>query len=609
MERRRAWCAALLAAALSACSSSGGSLPTAQQPASAPVGLANAAAVTAPYPQSAPMGVRLYVHLPLRNSGALDQLIEQQSTRGSALYHHWLTPAQFREQYGPTAQDLQSAAAVLKSDGFQTTITSQGVVADAPQATVERTFGIHLARRVNALSRSHVGLSTLSADRAPVLPSALVKLGAHVAAFAPLPQAQSDAMRVQSQSATPDNRYSAYGGYWFDDLKQAYRYPAVFVADGKGETIAIVAASNYLSSDMATYFHHENVAVPNIELRPVDGGPPAFDPSNTDSEEVTTDIQEAGGSAPGAKLLVYGAPDATVVPSFIDMYAAIVDDNEADVVGTSFGLCELDFTPAYNGGQDFTYLFQDFHDLFRQGNAQGITFLNASGDFGALGCTDPSGTNAIFGVEWPANDPDVTAVGGTNLETTYDPPSLSSAYVSENAYSDPIAPGPGIPNGLIFGSGGGKSTYWRRPLYQFGSGTGSPMRTVPDIAMHMGGCPIIAVMPCAPGRSFDIAVFDGAFLGLIGTSESAQEFTGLQAIQDERLGTRVGNANYLIYLLAAVHGFGRSEIFHDNIPGNNGYPSHPGYNLVVGNGTPKGADYVFDPFGPFAGTPQTPSNP
>jgi hypothetical protein len=50
-------------------------------------------------------------------------------------------------------------------------------------------------------------------------------------------------------------------------------------------------------------------------------------------------------------------------------------------------------------------------------------------------------------------------------------------------------------------------------------------------------------------------------------------------------------------------------VFHNNIPGNNGYPSHYGYNYVVGNGTPYGAQYALDPFGPLAGLPQTKSNP
>lgn len=581
--------------------------PGSQQVGAQAIQQAGGAAQVAPnLLQTAPVGVRTYIHLPLRNSDQLDQLIREQSTQGSALYHHWLTPAQFRETYGPTAQSLTATATYLSAEGFKTTITSQGVIADAPQATVERTFSIHLMNRVSALSTTRGGIAPLAADRTPTLPTQLSTLGAHVAAFAPLPPAQPQLMMVNKQgSSTPLNRYGQYGPYWFDDLKQAYHYPSYTLGSGTGHTVAILAVSNYLQSDMSLYFGHELLPVPNILLRSVDGGPAAFDPASGASDEVSLDIQQVGGSAPGANIIVYGAPDASIAPSFIDMYTAIVEDDLADVASSSFGLCELYFTAAYNGGYDFTYLFQDFHDIFRQGNAEGITFVNASGDGGARNCLDPTASFAVYGILWPANDPDVTAVGGTNLQTSYKAGTLDSAYVSENAYDDKFAPGSAAP-GSVFGSGGGKGTYWKRPVYQNLVDTDSAYRTNPDLAMHMGGCPVGSVQPCSPERSSDVAAIGGYFYLLIGTSASAQEFAGLQALQDQALHSRVGNANYLIYTLAAT---APHVIFHDNIAGFNGYPSHVGYNWVVGNGTPRGAEYVFDPLGPFAGVPQTASNP
>jgi hypothetical protein len=74
-------------------------------------------------------------------------------------------------------------------------------------------------------------------------------------------------------------------------------------------------------------------------------------------------------------------------------------------------------------------------------------------------------------------------------------------------------------------------------------------------------------------------------------------------------GGRAGNVNNVIYELAALGTLGNGPIFHNNIPGNNGYQSHQGYNFVVGNGTPYGAQYALDPTAPLAGDPQTPSNP
>ncbi len=255
-----------------------------------------------------------------------------------------------------------------------------------------------------------------------------------------------------------------------------------------------------------------------------------------------------------------------------------------------------------------------FHDLFRQGNAQGITFTNSSGDNGAQGgeCTDVSGANAIFGVSVWANDPDVTGVGGTNLQTSSIAGSLQSTYVSENANFDTFSPGDGFANGAIWGSGGGKSVLWPKPLYQYFVNTGASTRSVPDVALMMGGCPVGSAPPCGsalPTRSAFVTALAGNLYLFIGTSGSSPEFAGLQAIQDQRLHSRAGNVNYLLYGLAAIGSLGNGPIFHNDIPGNNGYPSHKGYNFVVGNGTLYGSRYALDPFGPVAGDPQTPSNP
>ncbi|MBV8153430.1 MAG: S8 family serine peptidase [Candidatus Eremiobacteraeota bacterium] len=565
--------------------------------------------------RAAPQGVRTYVHLPLRNRTELERLVAQQSDRKSPLYHHFLTVAQFRAQYGPASADLEAAARALRRDGFKTTVTSQGVVADAPRQTVENVFRLHLRERSNA-SGLH-GIVPLASDRAPTLPAELARVHAQVAAFAPVPLAKTMHLMLGKAPAGPDNRYGPNAPfYWFDDLKQAYAYPSYTSANGAGRTIAVVAASDFLDSDVAAYFGHEGLAVPNIVRRPVDGGSPPFNINSGFSDEVSLDVQQSAGSAPGATVMVYEAPDATFTPSFVDMYTAINEDNQADVVSTSFGLCELFFLASYNNGQDFTYLLKMFHDLFLQGNSQGITFVESSGDNGAQGgdCTDTTGANAVFGVSAWADDPNVTGVGGTNLVTSSIPKSLQSTYVSENAYADQFAPGQGFANGALWGSGGGVSVLWPKPLYQYFVHTGASTRAVPDIAMMMGGCPVGSAPPCgtsaiASQRSAFVTALGGGLYLLIGTSGSSPEFAGLQAIQDQTLGGRAGNVNYLIYGLAAFGSVGNGPVFHNNIPGNNGYPSHRGYNFVVGNGTPYAAQYALQPFAPLAGNPQTPSNP
>jgi subtilase family serine protease len=583
--------------------------------------------VVAPQALGAPVGVRSVVHLPLRNAAALEALVAAQSTQGSSQYHHFITPLQFAQQYAPTAANLKAAAAALQGMGFQTHLTTQSVIADAPQSTVERAFNVKL--RTSMAN----GRTVLSADRAATLPQSLRALSASVV-VSPKFAAHKESARESGYATLPppDDRYGGYSEYWFTDLKEAYSYPSVQHADGAGRTIGIVMSNSPLQSDVDLYFTHEHYTavsgkpIPHFVLDNVDGGGP-FDPNLSD--EVDLDVQMSLGSAPGANEIVYDTPD-TSFGSIYDAYQQAITENRADIISASLGLGELFFTPPYWGDTSGIALVQAFHDLFLQGNAQGQTFIAASGDLGAKGCPSLSADETelispmLYCSEWPSDDPAVTGVGGTNLDTTTLPPphtpgypytyALTSKYVAENANNDPLAidiwftGGPAF-TGEVWGSGGGVSIFFPEPLYQhlvpnvIGSGRNSP-----DIAMHMGGCPEGAVTPCNPNRSFDVIYLGGTLVGLIGTSASAPEFAGLLAITEQNIGSRLGNVNYYLYALDALSG--DTAFHHRAIPGNSGgWPTANGYDRVLGVGTPYGNLVSADPLAPLAGDPWTPSNP
>ena len=576
----------------------GGTPHTAGTPSLTPAAPAAPQGVESVPSQALRGGLMVSVHLPLRNEAELDGLIQRQADKNSADYHHFLTPQQFRDRYAPPAADLAAAAAALRAQGFDAHVTSQSVLAAAPQATVEQTFGVHVRQ---IAQRGRTGLSL---DHAAVLPQSLSKLGATVNISRLAKHVDSKRVAKTPYVETPANRYSNVGPYWFTDLKQAYGYPAYQTVNGRGHSIGVVISSDVLDSDLALYFGHEKAPVPSIERRPVNGGA-GFDPNSGDSAEASLDVQQALGSAPGAHLVLYSIPslyDSDIMAA----YTAVVDDNKVDIVNSSFGLCELYYTAAYNGGTDYTSIIKSYHDIFRQGNAQGITFVASSGDGGAYECEDVNGTQFIKGVSNPADDTDVTAVGGTNLVTASISGSLNSSYVTENANFDRFDPAQGALPNEIWGSGGGISTLFSKPFYQLLVNTRSNQRTIPDISMHMGGCPVGAIQPCDPARSSVVTAIGGNLYLLIGTSASSPEFAGLLAVTEQTLGTRLGNANGYIYALSAAFG---STVYRQNIPGNNGYPATPGYNYVLGNGTPHAALFAAQPFAPLAGNPQTPSNP
>jgi subtilase family serine protease len=55
--------------------------------------------------------LNLVIGLPLRNQPALADLLAQIYDPASTNYHHYLTPEQFTERFGPTKQDYQAAIA------------------------------------------------------------------------------------------------------------------------------------------------------------------------------------------------------------------------------------------------------------------------------------------------------------------------------------------------------------------------------------------------------------------------------------------------------------------------------------------------------------------
>lgn len=616
---------ALIAPLVTACGGGGGSRVVPSVPSDNSTSPQSAGSIaTAPVPPAT--GVRTIVHLPLRNSVELEALVAQQGDKNSPEYRRFITPQQFAARYAPTTADLQSAAATLKSMGFTTHVGTQSVIADAPQSTVERAFNVHLRTTM-----SH-GRSGMAADRSVTLPQSLARLNPTVA-IAPPSTVHKDSVRaaISADGLAPDDRYGAYSEYWNTDLRQAYSLPATTSANGTGRTIAIVMATRASQADLQSYFNHENytaisgLPVPTLQFVDVDGGAP-FDPTGG-SDEVNLDTQMSLGTAPGANEIVYDTPDLSY-QSIYDAYTQVVNDNKADIVSSSFGGGELYQTAAYNGGVDYSSTFtQLFHDVFLQGNAQGQTFVASSGDMGANGCFDPTFTSFTKCVDWPASDPNVTSVGGTNLKTTTLPkPStpgypysyaLTSKYLAENANYDPLVQdifytgGPAFPN-EVWGSGGGVSVFFKKPGYQYlVPNTIASGRNVPDVAMHMGGCPgqspAFNPPPCNPDRSFDVIYLGGHRYGVIGTSASAPEFAGLLAVTEQRFGTRMGNANWYVYGLAAVSG--DAVYHHRNIQGNNdGYATSSRYDQVIGVGTPYGAIFAGLNF-PVAGDPQTITNP
>ena len=74
---------------------------------------------------------------------SLAALLEQQQDRSSPLYHHWLTPEQFADNFGLSPSDVAQVVAWLQSQGFTLTQTARSrlwVSFTGTAAQVQSTF-------------------------------------------------------------------------------------------------------------------------------------------------------------------------------------------------------------------------------------------------------------------------------------------------------------------------------------------------------------------------------------------------------------------------------------------------------------------------------------
>ncbi len=607
------------------------------------------------------------VYLPLTHTEALEQLLRDQTDPTSSSYRQWLTPAQFRAQFGPSRSDVAKVTGALLAAGFTVVAeNTQNLEVEGPVSAVEQMFSAHIQQVQTANGQ----IKFAAAEHHLTMPESLASVGAVIPEFTTHLAGHVHSVKIGHalSVANPAFRLSSNDRFYYpNDLNEAYqlpsfqtevdplhsRHPAQIA--GVGSHIGVVMSSVINPSDLAKTFNstvnlgggvqliqsysaNSNLPVPTVTIRTVGGGSGPFDPNSDAAIEASLDTQMSLGTAPGAQETLYDIPDLSDA-SVLGGYTAADEDNAVDVVSSSFGQCELDYTAAYNGGVDFTGILKAYHALFQQGNAQGITFVASSGDNGGLACISAAfannptnGTSFVPGVETPAADPNVTAVGGTNLSTTATPGVDDATYQTENANFDPRVPaeflaGPDTivtVNNNTWGSGGGFSTIFSKPQYQFLTDTGvNQHRAVPDVSLMMGGCPSDAdltkenclVLP----RSATLTWFDGELVLLIGTSSSVQEFAGVMALAVELNGGRLGNVNPMIYnmsfyqtLAGGLRAPQTQQYFHREISGNNNlYTVKPGqsFSEVLGNSTLDVKNFLLLQSAAPAGAPNTLSNP
>lgn len=328
-------------------------------------------------------------------------------------------------------------------------------------------------------------------------------------------------------------------------VAQLYNFPQD--VNGSGEVIGLIElGGGYRPADIKEYFQSLGLPTPQVVTSSVDQAKNRATTANSADAEVMLDIEVAGAVAPGASLVVYFAPNTA--RGFQDALSMAVHDQlrAPRVISISWGGPESGWTQQS---------MQNFDEVAQEAGLLGITITVASGDSGSSdGVND--GQNHV---DFPASCPHVLACGGTSLQ------SADGMITNETVWND------GPQGGA---TGGGYSTVFARPSWQ-SSDVPQANRGVPDVAGNAD-----------PETGYNVQV-DGQQLVIGGTSAVAPLWAGLIALINEKLQSRTGFINPMLYST------NESNCFRDITSGNNGaYTAGPGWDATTGLGTPVGNSLV-----------------
>ena len=496
----------------------------------------------------------LTVTLEPRDPAALDSFVAAVTTPGSASYRRYLAPGEFGARFGADPSTVARVTDELKAAGLHPGAPDANMLSipvEATAADASAAFGTRFSR--TRLADGRVGHRHTTAATVPAGAAGIVGLDNWPRSRHDTPTSRDSAASLSGACPTGG---SLPGTWSASQLAAAYGLSSVGgVNGGSGQTVALYELSDYADGDVAAFQNCLGMR-PSVTRVKVDGG--TSDTSG--AGEVMLDADIVMSLAPNASILVYVAPNTA--SGALDEYRAIVNDDRAQVVSVSWGLCEAD-----EGSADA----RAENNLFKQAAAQGQSVFAASGDDGSADCYGADGSTGLA-VDDPASQPFVTGVGGTTLSSVA--PRQESVW---NSYGS--------------GGGGGVSQLWSLPAYQSTAhvpasspcGATGGCRQVPDVSASADPYHGYSVY-C----SIRNACGSGGWLAFGGTSGAAPLWAAASALLNEACGParRIGFANPALYAAAGA--------LHDVTTGNNdalgvnggAYAAAAGYDLATGLGTP-----------------------
>jgi len=483
--------------------------------------------------RAAPAGESVTVSVIVRRKAPLDPAHvrgEKRITRAQFNKDHGADPAavklvqRFAQEFGLKVQPGTPAPG-------RRTMKLTGTV-----AAMQEAFGVSLEHR------SQDGATYRVRKGSIMLPSELHGYVVAVLGLDNRPQAKPH-FRVLKQEGgfLRANAKAAGGGFTPIEVGALYQFPK---ASAAGQTIGIIElGGGFRQADITAYFKKLGQKTPKVTAVSIDGAKNS--PSTPDSAdgEVMLDIEVAAAVAPGAKIVVYFAPNTD--QGFVDAVAHAIHDtkNKPSVISISWGAPEVNWT---------AQAMNTFDAACQSAAALGVTITAAAGDNGSSDGLDDGQDH----VDFPASSPHVLACGGTNLQGT------GSTITSETVWNGQGA------------TGGGVSNFFPLPAWQANAGVPKPTnptggRGVPDV----GG-------DADPATGYRVRV-DGQESVIGGTSAVAPLWAGLIALANAQNGKSAG------FIQPAIYAAKTGKAFRDIVQGNNGkFKAGAGWDACTGLGSP-----------------------
>ncbi|MBV8500128.1 MAG: S8/S53 family peptidase [Paucibacter sp.] len=562
-------------------------------------------------PVSATDSTEVALALKVNNLADLQAFVASTVDPSSPNFHKFLKPEQFASRYGQSNAVVHQVTNYLQSQGLTVTrVFSNNLVVmvrgtNAQMASMFST-PIHSFSANGVSFQKPVGNVTV--------PVALQGVVHAVAGLSTEPRFESrkrklPAAIVPTSTTALMPMAGVPGAYTVKDLANLYNINPLYAKGltGAGKTLGIMTFASFNLADVSTYWTAMGQSGSTARITVVNTVPGSTISTDGD-DETTLDVEQAGGVAPGANIVVYEAPNTDA--GAIALYTKAITDNIADTLSISWGASEIYYDAS---------AFAAYDNLFLQAAAQGVPIFAASADSGAydIGNAYPyPHYSSLLAVDFPASSPMVLATGGTTLPMTINLRYGSVTVPTERPWGwDYLQSYIAVNYGMSYyysnmfpsGGGGGVSVQYPVPSYQAG---------LPGVQLSAKGQTLycfsnVASNPCTPGQNLgslpggfagrnvpDVSLngdpesgysvyYQGNWItGFGGTSFVAPQLNGVFALISQQVGGRVGWLHPQLYGAFRTQGYGSGSPFRAITTGDNLYwHAWNGFNPATGLGS------------------------